>query len=119
MRSFRHWTPRYIFNRVSLFVTEKQHPDWPWLTSSSILILSSWLRNEDVGFEWGSGRSTLWFSQRVKKIISIENSREYYDKVTNSLRKANINNVEYHQIECEEKVDAPTSPYFKIIEKNP
>ena len=119
MRSLRHWTPRYIFNRVILLITEKQHPDWPWLTSSSIRILSSWLRNEDVGFEWGSGRSTLWFSQRVKKIISIEHSREYYNKVTNSLRQANIKNVEPHRIECDEKVDAPNSLYVKIIEKNP
>jgi len=39
---------------------EKTHPDAPWLTAHAIAFLVDWLRPEDTGVEWGSGRSTLW-----------------------------------------------------------
>ena len=93
MRSFRHWTPRYILNRLHLFLIEKRHPDWPWLTAASIQILSSWLRPTDIGFEWGSGRSTLWFARRIRKLISVEHDPKWYDKISHVLKEENVTNV--------------------------
>ena len=78
---FKHWTPRYIFNRIKVFVYEKTNPDVPWLTKKSNQLLSKLLKNSDVMLELGSGRSTKWFSERVKKIISLEHNREWYDRV--------------------------------------
>jgi len=65
MRSFQHWTPRYIWNRLALMAHERQHPDLPWLTRAMIENLDTWLRPDDVGLEFGSGRSTVWFAQKV------------------------------------------------------
>src|SRR5437879_1187752 len=32
LRGFRHWTHRYIYNRLKLMAYERQHPSAPWLT---------------------------------------------------------------------------------------
>jgi len=96
---------------------EKRHPDWPWLTAASIQILSSWLRPTDIGFEWGSGRSTLWFARRIRKLISVEHDPKWYNKISHVLREDNITNVEYYLMECDEQVEDPVhSPYVKIVD---
>lgn len=96
MRNISHWTPRYIFNRINLAIYQKQNPDHPWLTRDTIIILKSFLKKSDLGLEWGSGRSTAWFSSRVKKLVSVEDNPEWYCLVTEKLKKINSNNVEYH-----------------------
>ena len=30
-----HWTPRYIYNRISVMLYEKKYPKLPWLTKES------------------------------------------------------------------------------------
>ncbi len=115
IRSFKHWTFQYLINRTKLFIFEQLHPDLPWLTASSIHILSSWLKQDYKGFEWGSGRSTIWFSKRVKELISVEHNREWFERISKSLEKNKITNLEYHLIQCDEKRDLCTSPYVAII----
>lgn len=86
MRSFRHWTPRYIWNRLALMAHERQHPDLPWLTRAMIENLDTWLRPDDVGLEFGSGRSTIWFAQRVGHLTSVEHHPGWYTTVNDSLQ---------------------------------
>lgn len=98
MRSFLHWTPRYILDRLRVMRYEKNNPDHPWLTAEMIRVLSTWLRPTDVGLEFGSGRSTLWFSKRMKKLTSVEHDPAWYAKVAPSLEglsEANRGGVDY------------------------
>ena len=95
MRKTSHCTPRYIYNRVTLAVYEKQHPDHPWLTRSAISILSTYLRKSDVGLEWGSGRSTAWFAEKIKHLVSVEDNPEWYERVKEKLYNLKLNNTEY------------------------
>ncbi len=95
MRKFTHLTPRYILDRLALIAYERSYPDAPWLTKATIDILSSWLRPHDQGLEWGSGRSTVWFAQRVNGLISIEHNAAWYHKVRCVLEKRNVKNVDY------------------------
>jgi putative heme iron utilization protein len=55
-------------------IDEFLHPNWPWLTKEAILLLERLLRPDDIGLEFGSGRSTIWFAERVEKLISIEHA---------------------------------------------
>ena len=48
-----------------------------------------------VGLEYGSGRSTVFFAKRLKKLVSIEHYPEWYQKVDKMLLARGINNVEY------------------------
>lgn len=61
----------------------------PWFVRGSIEYLESILTSDMVVFEWGSGRSTQWFADRVKSIISIEHQKKWYDIVAMYLKKRN------------------------------
>lgn len=95
MRSFKHWTPRYVYHRLGLMVYERLHPNAPWLVRTTVELLDSWLRPDDRGLEWGSGRSTAWFAQRVKTLVSIEHDTAWYAWVTKDLQRKGLSNVDY------------------------
>ncbi len=50
----------------------------PWFTYPFIDFLSPRLIKDLVVFEFGSGNSTLFFSEKVKRVISIEHQKEWY-----------------------------------------
>ncbi len=66
---------------------ERENPDAPWLVPAAIAYIERELRPEFVGFEWGSGRSTIWFARRVKHITSVEGRRAWFDEVARWLAK--------------------------------
>lgn len=95
MRSFAHWTPRYLFDRLLEKLYRRRHPDLPWLTPSANQILRTCLKETDHGAEFGSGRSTIWFSKQTASLISIEHNPEWYDKVKKELEMLGQSNVTY------------------------
>jgi predicted O-methyltransferase YrrM len=119
MRSFRHWTPRYIFDRLALLAYERQYPHHPWLTRNMIEILETWLRPDDVGLEFGSGRSTVWFAQRVGYLTSVEHDSSWYKTVTNALRDLGggvAEKVNYNL--CEDGInESDSSSYVNIAKR--
>lgn len=94
MRSFSHWTFHYVFSKLNYSLYAWRHPDHPWLTRESIQILSSCLSPEDQGFEWGSGRSTLWLAGRIKHLWSIEHDRAWYERMKSQLHYGKFSNVD-------------------------
>lgn len=64
---------------------EKANPDAPWFVPEAIVAIERLLRPEHVGFEWGCGRSTLWFARRVAHITSVEGRRAWFEEVSRSL----------------------------------
>ena len=53
----------------------------PWFTYPAIEFLSGKLNKRMTIFEFGSGNSTLFFSERVNQITSVEHNRTWYNKV--------------------------------------
>lgn len=98
MRSFAHWTPRYVLNRASALLYERRHPDYPWLTRDANQFLESYLRETDVGLEFGSGRSTVWIARRVGRLHSVETSEQWFVRVGKLLEQAGLSNVTYEHI---------------------
>jgi predicted O-methyltransferase YrrM len=74
--------------------------DKPWIPYIASSFLDNILDSSMTVFEYGSGGSTLYFSQKVKKVISVEHDKEWYDKVKPLLK----NNVVYHLIEYQSDV---------------
>ena len=58
------------------------------MTATAVEILTGWLLPTDSVLEWGSGRSTLWFAQRVQRLISVEHDRDWYTTVGKQLSEA-------------------------------
>jgi len=62
-------------------------------------IMESWLKPVDRGIEWGSGRSTIWFAERVRSLVSVEHNPDWYGRISTELKARGLKNVEYHLCE--------------------
>lgn len=49
----------------------------PWLPHLATAFLGAIVRPDMTVFEWGCGGSTLWFADRVTRVISIEHNAEW------------------------------------------
>jgi predicted O-methyltransferase YrrM len=94
-RKRQYRTPRYIYHRLQQIWYERGHADDPWLTPDAIRLLATLLRPSDRGVEFGSGRSTIWFAQRVAALTSVEHDEQWYQTVTAKLKARGLDNVDY------------------------
>lgn len=70
----------------------------PWYTYPAIEFLSHLDLRSFSLFEYGSGNSTLWWSKYVKKLVAIEDDKDWHKKIKDSLSVDinNYNNVTYY-----------------------
>jgi hypothetical protein len=69
----------------------------PWFTYPAIHFLAGRVRPEMTVFEYGSGGSTLWWAQRVARVVSCEHDAQWYERT----RLRVPVNVELHSIPLE------------------
>lgn len=114
-RSFRHWTARYVIDRLRLSLYQRANPESPWLCQEAVRTLDSWLKPTDRGLECGSGRSTLWFASRVAHVITVEHNQEWADTVKKKLRDAGLaDRVDYNLFPDGEE-EKPDSDYVSVV----
>jgi len=90
------FNPPYFVKRVALMRFQAANPTAPWLTADAITALQDLLKPDDVGYEFGSGRSTTWFANRVRHLYSMEHVPEWYERVRHKLDEAGLlKKVEY------------------------
>ena len=53
----------------------------PWVTYSFIDFIKDRLNKELAIFEYGSGNSTLFYAERVKRIVSVEHDESWFQKI--------------------------------------
>jgi SAM-dependent methyltransferase len=114
--------PSYLIPRLRQIAFSRRFPDAPWLVESAVFLLESWLKPTDVGLEWGSGRSTVWLARRMKRLITIEADRTWYEEIRKRLREADLlARTDYRHIPCElEEIDEPAShPYADVAAEFP
>ncbi|MBT8039555.1 MAG: class I SAM-dependent methyltransferase [Gammaproteobacteria bacterium] len=103
-----------------MYLDQLFHPDSPWLTGVSTSIIDSWISTADRGLEFGSGRSTLWFAKRVKKLTSVEHDRAWFERITKELQNANVGNVDYvFRPVCNSGLIPNALPYWGVAEELP
>jgi hypothetical protein len=124
MRPSQLLRPRYVADRVRLAVHQRLHPDAPWLTAEATSRLAGWLQPSHVGIEWGSGRSTIWFAQRVGHLLSVEHHAGWHASVSGRLSRLALRNVDYRLVPCEpERVETAewiaamfASDYVRLVD---
>lgn len=96
---------RYLFYRIARPLLKgyyKQfkfrHKETPWTSPASIIIFDQLLTKEMTGFEYGSGKSTIFFAKKLKSLVSVEHNKDWYDTVSRLLKKKGISNVQYQYI---------------------
>jgi predicted O-methyltransferase YrrM len=93
MRSFRHWTPTYIRDRVAVMRYQRANPDAPWFTREMTHLLDAWLKPGHVGLEFGSGRSTFWFAARVGHLTSVEHDAAWHATIRARLAERRLTHI--------------------------
>jgi len=71
----------------------------PWITFEAKEWLDKFLKQDMTVFEYGSGGSTLFFSKKVKNLISIEHDKTWYEALSSLLKEKKILNCEYWLLE--------------------
>lgn len=92
---------------------DHQNVPLPWFTYPAITFLQSLdLQNKEV-LEWGSGNSSLFFANRVKSIISIENDHIWYEHVNR--KKLENQQIVLTNLEDYEKKPSEFNKKFDIV----
>jgi len=68
--------------------------DFPWLVADSVRWLLGFLRPNMTGFEWGSGRSTLFFARHSARLVSVEHKAKWFRRVSANLAERGLHNAE-------------------------
>lgn len=63
----------------------KNNEPVPWVTYPFIDFITPRLNKDFELFEFGSGNSTLFYSKYVKKVITVEHNKNWYEKVKSKL----------------------------------
>jgi hypothetical protein len=53
----------------------------PWISLPALRWLTGYIKPEMSVFEWGSGASTVFFSRRVSKLVSVEHDDQWFKKI--------------------------------------
>lgn len=71
----------------------------PWVPFVALRWLSRHLRPDMRVFEWGSGGSTIFFSRRVREVISVEHDASWHALVAERLQREGLSSCSYELIE--------------------
>lgn len=87
--------PYYFrFLKENLYPKNRIEIKLPWINFESYEFLKNLVNKDFIVFEYGAGSSTLFFSQNVKKIISIEHDFSWFNYFSNIVNDLNLNNIE-------------------------
>lgn len=67
----------------------------PWITfETRYAFLESFLRPDQVVFEYGSGGSSLYYASRVGQVVSVEHEKTWYEQLRRALADRDISNCD-------------------------
>ena len=70
----------------------------PWYVPDSIKYIEQIMQPHYIGWEWGSGRSSIWFAKRVTRHYCVEGRRAWYNQITGQIREQDLENKVYLQL---------------------
>ena len=86
--------------------------DLLWINYNSIDYLKKFVNKNKIVLEYGSGASSVWFSKRCKKLISIEHDESFYLKLKKIKKKNNLK-FKYFLTRPQSKIDQYKSKRIK------
>jgi len=84
----------------------------PWISPASRDFLGGYLNENHKMAEFGSGKSTIFFSSKAGEIISIEHHKGWYERIKKILQEQQIKNVTYLFVEINEEQETNEEPSF-------
>lgn len=114
----KHWSLTYFKNKFRSLLYHRLNNDKPWLTKKANKFLEKNLNKQMIGIEFGSGKSTLYLAKKIKKLTSVEHNEEWFNNVSNKLKKNNIENVENYYLPVLNSISSK-SMYHNILDNYP
>jgi hypothetical protein len=71
---------------------------YPWLNHGAVKWLQSNLTPDMMGYEWGSGRSTVFLARFMKRLVSLEHKKKWFRKVRGLMEEYGVTNVDHYFI---------------------
>lgn len=87
----------------------------PWYTYPAIEFLEDKVKSDFLVFEFGSGQSTLWWAERVKKVISIESDQNWFNEITQQMPQNVKLNLESDEQKYANFILPYPDQYFDVI----
>ena len=85
---FNLYKKSWINSARNGFTVDENDLPIPWYCFEAIEFLKENLTKNHVIFEFGCGASTLFFSSRVNKVISLESNRKWFEIITSILKNS-------------------------------
>ena len=85
---FNLYKKSWINSSRNGFTVDENNNPIPWYTFEAIEFLKINLTKNHTIFEFGCGASTLFFASKVKKVISLESNRRWFEIITSSLKNS-------------------------------
>ncbi|MFA5732641.1 MAG: hypothetical protein WC934_11635 [Acidithiobacillus sp.] len=83
----------------------------PHVSVEAVRMLYKIVTKESVVFEYGAGASTIFFARNAKLIYSVENIKEWYDKVKEELEYFGLTNCKITHCEQEQILEGEEDKY--------
>ncbi|AMW30543.1 hypothetical protein [Arthrospira platensis] len=87
----------------------------PWYTYPAIEFLEDKINSDSLVFEFGGGQSTLWWSNRVKQVISIESDEGWFNQIYQPMPENVQLNLESDEQKYADFILQYPDKYFDII----
>jgi hypothetical protein len=104
--------PLYSIGKLQERWYECSHADLPLLTPKANLFLADNISPDAIGFEWGSGGSTIWFARHCRRLISIEHAANWFRLISSRLQEMSLNGVDFRLIPLDHQESLPTFPSY-------
>jgi len=109
------YRPVYAARLAAYKLYELRHSDEPWIAPGAVRFCIEHLDRQGIGLEWGSGRSTIWFGERLKSLISVEHDLHWHSKIKRQLEGKGYANVDYRYVPLNHDRSEPTVPYYENL----
>jgi len=118
MGTVRYWRSGRVVDRARQLLTALHcRRRRQWLCPDAVQFLEEWLEPVDIGFQWGSGDSTLWLAKRVRHLTSVEYDPARAPKVRAQLLAEGLDErVTYHLESHGNAKESLDAPYVRLID---
>jgi predicted O-methyltransferase YrrM len=86
--------PRALVTGIARLAFDSR-PVQPWISYDAHRFFKKALSKDHRVLEFGSGMSTLWYADRVKQVVAVEDFAPWYEKVAELIRGNGADNIQY------------------------
>lgn len=89
------YTYGHFLSSTKWSAVDKNGDPIPWFSYPAIEYIEQFDLSNKIIFEYGAGNSTLFWGKRVKKVISVEDDKNWFDKIKKVFTLDNIKLLYY------------------------